>query len=344
MRTAAVILTAGVAGIAVTGGLGFAMIPWLKKLEFGQSYFKIKAQSNGKTGVPAMGGLTLVVGVCCAIVLAAATDKIAGGDIAASGSLVPEEMYTKLWSGVMAALAFGLIGFVDDYIKTVKHQNIGLSVKQKTVMQFFVSLAYLCSLYMGMNGAPYMYIPFVGAIETGFFHWISGIIIIYAAVNSVNITDGVDGLCACTAFPAFVSIGVIAALKGLLGFSMVAAAVAGACVGFVLWNRKPAKAFMGNAGSMFLGGMLVALSYAISCPLVLLLVGAAYAVEGASVLLQIIYYKKTGGKKLFQMAPVHRHLKICGRSKKKITAVFTVINIFGGAAAVAVMYYGGYIL
>ncbi len=345
MNTAAVILIAGVAGFAVTGVLGFIMIPWLKKLNFGQTILDIVPnRSAGKRNTPTMGGLMPIIGTCAAVILAAVTDKLAGGDIAASGSLLPQEMYTKLWSGMLTALAFAFIGFVDDYIKIRTHQTLGLTIKQKTVMQFFVSLAYLAGLYMGMNGAPHMFIPFVGAVETGIFHWIFGIVMIYAAVNAVNLTDGVDGLCGSVTLTTAVSIGVIAALKGFFGFSMAAAALAGACLAFVLWNKKPAKVFSGSTGSMFLGGMVVALAYAVGSPLILALAGIAYVIVGASDILQIIYYKKTGGKRFFETAPVHHHLKIIGWSEKKITLVFTAVNVLGGLAAVAVMYYGGYLM
>ncbi len=345
MKTAAVILIAGIAGLAVTGVSGFVMIPWLRKLKFGQTILDIGPKwHSSKQGTPTMGGMMFIIGTLAAIIVALATDKIMGGNIVAEGSLVPEEMYTKLWSGIIMALAFGLIGFIDDYIKVVKHQNLGLTIKQKTVMQFFVCLAYLTSLYMGMNGAPHMFIPFIGTVELGFFYWIFGIIIIYAAVNAVNFTDGVDGLCGSVTLTAAVSVAVIAALRGFFGFSTASAALAGACLGFVLWNKNPAKVFMGDTGSMFLGGMIVALCYAIGCPLILLFIGLVYVIEGASDVLQIIYYKKTHGKRLFKMAPIHHHFEMCGWSEKKITLVFTAVNALGGAAAIAVMYYGGYIL
>ena len=125
---------------------------------------------------------------------------------------------------------------------------------------------------------------------------------------------------------------------------MAAAALAGACVGFVLWNKNPAKVFMGDTGSMFLGGMVVALAYAIGCPLILLLVGIVYVIEGLSDVVQIVYYRISGGKRIFKMAPIHHHFEMNGWSEKKITLVFTAVNALGGAAATAVMYYGGYIL
>lgn len=339
MNIAAAIITAFVAAFAVTAVLGFAVIPWLRRLEFGKFIPDI-----GKMAVPRMGGIMFIIGTVSAILLTVITDKLMGGDIVASGSLVPQEMYTKLWSGVIMALAFGFIGFADDYIKIVKRQNLGLTIKQKSLMQVLTSVAYLTSLYMGMQGAPFMFVPFFDSIETGFFHWIFGIVFIYATVNSVNLTDGADGLCGSVTVTAAVSIAVIAALKGLFGFSAAAASLAGACIGFVLWNKKPAKVLMGETGSMFLGGMIVALAYAIGCPLIVVLAGIVYVIEGASDVIQIAYFKATGGKRIFKMAPLHRHLKLCGWSEKKTTLVFTSVNILGAAAAVAVMYYGGYIL
>lgn len=343
MNTAAAIITASVSAFAVTALLGFVMIPWLRKLKFGQTILDIGPKWHmTKQGTPTMGGLMFIIGTLLAILLTVITDKLMDGDIVASGSLVPQEMYTKLWSGVLMAIGFGFIGFVDDYIKAVKHRNLGLTIKQKTAMQLAVCVSYLLSLYMGMQGEPYMFIPFVGAVEIGFFHWIFGIVVIYACVNAVNFTDGIDGLCGSVTVTAAAALGVVAALRGFFGFSMAAAALAGACAGFVLWNKNPAKVFMGDTGSMFLGGMVVALAYAIGCPLILLLVGFIYVVEGLSDVLQIVYYRATGGKRIFKMAPIHHHFEMSGWSEKKITLVFTAVNALAGAAAVAVMYYGGY--
>lgn len=344
MNTVAAILTAGIAGFVITGVLGFVMIPWLRKLKFGQTILDIgpKWHSN-KQGTPTMGGLMFIIGTVAAILLTVITDKLMGGDITASGSLVPSEMYTKLWSGVLMALGFGFVGFIDDYIKSVKHRNLGLTIKQKTILQLLVCLAYLTSMYMSMQGAPHMFVPFAGTLEIGFFHWLFGIVVVYATVNAVNFTDGIDGLCGSVTFTAAVSVGIIAALKGLFGFSMASAALAGACLGFVIWNKNPAKVFMGDTGSMFLDGMVIALCYAIGCPTIILLVGIIYVIEGLSDVLQIVYYRISGGKRIFKMAPVHHHFEMCGWSEKKITIVFSTVNVIGGAVAVAVMYYGGYV-
>ena len=340
MSVSAVVAVACIAGIAVTAVSGLSIIPFLGRIEFGNSF-----RPFGKNQpVPSMGGIMPAIGTVCAVILAVATDKISGGDIVASGSLIGQEMHTKLWNGLLMAVSFSLVGMIDDYYKLKSRNNLGLSVKQKTVMQFFVSLAYLTGLYMGMNGMPYMFVPFFGNCEPGFFYWIAGIVLIYAAVNAVELTDGINGLCGGVTFTAAVSLGVIAAMKGLFGFSLMSAAVAGSCIGFLFWNTTCAKISLGKTGTMFFAGILVALSYAIGCPLILFLSGLSCFVIGSTDILQIAYYKKTGGKLLLKSAPIQNHLKINGWSDKKITLTFTFINALGGVAAVAVMYFGGYIL
>lgn len=339
MSVASVIAVAGITGLAVTVVLGFSFIPWLGKLGFGNTFTAFEKNQP----VPTMGGIIIAIGTVSAILLAVITDNITGGDIVASGSLISHEMNTKLWSGVIMAASVSLIGMIDDYYKIRTRQNLGLSVKQKSVMQFFVILAYLTGLYMGMSGKPYMFIPFFGNADTGFFYWIIGIIFIYASVNAVGISDGVDGLCEAITVTSAVSLGVIAALKGFFGFTLMPASLIGACVGLMLWNLKGVKIRIGKTGTMFIGGMVIAVSYAISCPLILILAGLSYFVIGASNIVQIVYYKKMGGRPLLKSAPVQHHLKLIGWSDKKIILTFTAVNILGGVAAVAVMRYGGYI-
>lgn len=338
MSVFATVAVAGAAGLAVTFILGFAFVPWLGKLEFGDGFLR-----SDKNPAPSMGGIILAVGTVSAAILAVATDAVAGGKIIESGSLTGHEMYTKFWNGLLMAVAFSLVGLIDDYFKIRTRQSIGLTVKQKTVMEFFVILAYLTGLYMGMNGKPYMFIPFIGNTEPGFFYWIIGIMLIYGTVNSADITDGIGGMSSNIMLTSAVSLGVIAALKGLFGFSVMSAAAAGSCLGFILWNKRSAKVHMGKTGTLFCGGMITALSYAIGCPLAVLLAGLSYFIIGLSDVVQIAYYKRTG-RPLLKNAPVQHHLKLIGWSDKKITLTFTAVNILGGAAAVFVMYYGGYIL
>ena len=189
-----------------------------------------------------------------------------------------------------------------------------------------------------------MFVPFIGNVETGFFYWIFGIVFIYCTVNSADVTNGVDGLSSGISATAAISLGVIAALKGFFGFSALSAALAGACIGFLLWNGNPAKIHSGKTGSLFLGGIMIALAYALNSPVILLLLCISYFIEGFSVVAQIVYFKATGGKLLLKTAPLHRHMELCGKNHKKISLTLSVINILGAALAVAVMYYGGYIL
>ena len=341
MKASAAILMAGIIGLLVTGVSGFAMIPWLRKLKFGQTILDIGPKwHKSKQGTPTMGGLMFIFGTSAALIVTVVTDKIMGGDIVASGSMIASEQYTKLWSGLIMALCFGLIGFADDYIKVVMHRNLGLTIRQKTVAQLLIALGYMTSMSMGMGGSPYMFIPFAGMVHMGLFYWIFGIVIIYATVNAVNFTDGIDGLCSGMTVTTSAAIGAVAAMKGLFGFSMAASALAGACVGFFLWNRNPAKVFMGDTGSMFLGGMVVAISYTLECPLILLFTGIVYVIEAMSDIIQIGYFKLTHGKRIFKMAPIHHHFEMSGWNEKKIVAVFSFVNAIGGLAGILLMHYG----
>ncbi len=338
--TVALVMAAFVAFI-VTWALGFALIPWLRRLKFGQTILEIYPNGyRGKQGTPTMGGILFIAGILAAVVVTFTTDRIAGGSLAASGSLLPSETRSKLYSGLLMAVSFGLIGFANDYIKVVLKQNLGLTIKQKTAAQLLVCVAYLMSLYLSMGHTPYTFIPFVGNIELGWFFFVFGVCVIYAAVNAVSITDGVDGLCSSVTLTTAIALSVIAIMKNALGAGVVSAALTGGCAGFLVWNRHPAKVFMGETGAMFLGGMVVAVSFALNCPLILLAVGVVYVIEGLSNIIQITYFRLTHGKLILKMAPIHRHLELSGWKERKITTVFTLINIIGCAAGILIMYYG----
>lgn len=347
MNTYAALALACVIGIAVSGALGFVIIPWLRKLKFGQTILDDgPVWHKSKQGTPTMGGIMFIIGTVVAIAVALITDKLLGGDILSDGceivgtTIMSGHNKAKFFGGLFMALGFGLIGFIDDYIKVVKKRNLGLTIKQKTAAQLVISVAYLVTLYLGSGHGTSMFIPFVGYVNIGFFYWILGICVIYAAINAVNFTDGIDGLCTSVTITFALAMGAIAALRMLFGFSLMAAALTGACIGFLLWNYNPAKVFMGDTGSLFLGGMVVALAYAVDCPLILILTGIIYVIEGASDVIQIGYFKITHGKRIFKMAPIHHHLEMSGWGEKKIVAVFTTINIIGGAVAFLLMWKG----
>lgn len=345
MNVIAVIILAALAAFGVTALLGFVFIPWLHKLKFGQTILDIgPSWHKKKQGTPTMGGLMFIIGVTLAVVVAFITDRLMGGNIIVGDHLIPDEIKIKIFGGILMALSFGFIGFIDDYIKVVKKRNLGLTELQKTGAQVIVCIGYLLCLFFAMNNSPYTFIPFVGNVQLGWFYWIFGICIIYGTVNAVNFTDGVDGLCSSVTLTSAVALAVIAAMHRLFGVSLLAAALAGGCAGFLVWNKNPAKVFMGDTGSMFMGGMVVAVAFALNCPLILVLVGIIYVVEGMSDVIQIGYFKVTHGKRIFKMAPIHHHFEMSGWNEKKIVLVFTTVNIIGCLAALALMYFGGYSL
>jgi len=346
MDSRLLILLTAAAGFFVTFLTGFAVIPWLHKLKFGQIILDIgPTWHKHKQGTPTMGGIMFIIGTVAAVIAGVITARMMGIDIIAGGTGIPlisSEIKTKFWSGLLMALSFALIGFADDYVKVVKKQNMGLSIKEKTVLQLFISITYLGSLYMGMNGTPHMFIPFIGNVNMGIFHWLFGICVIYCTVNAVNFTDGIDGLCSSVTVSVAVTLSIIAAMRSLFGVSLAAAALAGACAGFLVWNRKPAKVFMGDTGSMFLGGMVVAIAFALGSPVILFVVGLIYVIEGLSDIIQIIHFKAAHGKRFFKMAPLHHHFEKSGWGENKIVVVFTLISIAGCLAGAMLMHYGGY--
>lgn len=203
---------------------------------------------------------------------------------------------------------------------------------QKTLLQLIVSVAYLLSFYLSYGSR--MYIPFVGDVDLGIFYWILGIFIVYGTVNAVNLTDGIDGLCTSVTFIVGIAMMIGAVVFQYYGLGVLAAALAGGCAGFLVWNWHPAKVFMGDTGSMFLGGMVVALAYGLNCPLILIPVGIIYIAEAASDIIQVCYFKLTKGKRLFKMAPIHHHFEMSGWSEVKIVTVFSAVTLLGCAVGV----------
>lgn len=328
-----------VLSFAISALLGFVIIPWLRKLKFGQTILDIgPAWHKSKQGTPVMGGIMFIISTVLSFAVVMITDKIMGGNLLVGDSVVPDSVKIKIFAGILMALGFGLIGFADDYIKVAKKRNLGLTITQKSIAQILLMLAYLGALFM--SGNTFMNIPFVGSVDLKWFFWIFGMAVIYLTVNAVNFTDGVDGLCASVTSTAAIAFIVFAVLKGMFGVSILAAALAGGCLGYLIWNWHPSKVMMGDTGSMFLGGMVVALAYAVDSPLIILFLGIIYVIEMASDVLQIGYFKATHGKRIFKMAPIHHHFEMCGWKEVKIVIVFSIINIIGSAIGIALFYLG----
>jgi phospho-N-acetylmuramoyl-pentapeptide-transferase len=341
------LILAACGAFGITALLGYPVIPWLRKLKFGQIILDIGPKwHKHKQGTPTMGGMMFIAGIALSAATAFAANVWLGlglfdvPDIGVFTLRTSREITIKLVAGLIMAVTFGLLGFADDYVKVVKKRNKGLSISQKSVLQILISVGYLYSLYLAMHKSPYTVIPFVGSVHLGWFFWIFGFCVLYATTNAVNFTDGVDGLCSSVTVTAGVALAVIAVMRGLFGAGVLAAAMVGGCAGFLVWNRNPAKVFMGDTGALFLGGLLIAITFALDMPIILLLVGLVYVIEGMSDVIQIGYFKLTHGKRIFRMAPFHHHLERGGWNEKKITLVLSLVNLIGCIAGIAAVWFG----
>ena len=320
---------AALVAFAVTGALGFLVIPYLRKLKFGQTILDIGPNwHKEKQGTPTMGGIMIIAGVLLGVVIAFSYSAFTNGRF--SAELTDMHRLTNLLSGLVMAIMMSGIGFMDDYIKVVKKRNLGLTAKQKTFLQLLIAAAYLLSLYLG--GMKITNIPFIGDVDItsglGLVFWPIALMFIYGFTNAVNLTDGIDGLASSVTLVVACAFMLGATFLYNISMSILAAALAGACGGFICWNAKPAKVFMGDTGSMFLGGMVVALSFGIERPVLLIFAGCTYFLEAISDIIQVAYYKKTK-KRIFKMAPLHHHFEMCGWSEQKIVFVFSLITVVG---------------
>ena len=334
----------------VTGALGFIIIPWLRKLKFGQTILEIgPSWHKSKQGTPNMGGLMFIIGIIVSFVIAMLLSLFVFKQSVETNDIMNENTHRDLVlliSGLVLSVGFGIVGFADDYIKIKLKRNEGLTAKQKTLGQLLMSLGFIATLWFSHNTS--WTIPFFGTVNfesnafTAIVFWVLSIFIIYGCVNSVNLTDGIDGLCTSVTITVSIAFIVIGEMMAYLGLKIFAGALLGGMIGFLCWNWNPAKTFMGDTGSLFLGGMVVALGYICKCPLILLPIGIVYVCETMSDIIQIGYFKITHGKRVFKMAPIHHHFEMCGWKEKKICFVFSFVNLIGCAVGVLLMYFGIY--
>ena len=331
---------AAIAAFLISAVTGKFLIPFLHKLNFGQTILEEGPKwHKSKQGTPIMGGIMFIIAIVAVSVISTVVYMLTGsGFIETYFSDISREV-TFIFAGLGLALANGLIGFIDDYTKVIKKRNLGLTAIQKLVLQFAVAGAYLATLGIAGYGTSTI-IPFVGFVDLGFFYYIIAAIVIVGVVNAVNLTDGVDGLDGSITFFVAVSFMLIASKLYSLGITAVSAAIAGACLGFLVWNFHPAKVFMGDTGSLFLGGIVCALAFAVNMPILLLPLGIVYLCEMFSVMLQVGYFKLTHGKRLFKMSPIHHHFEMCGWSEVKIVAVFSAVTALFGAGSFLLVLFG----
>ncbi len=323
--------TAAVA-FTITALVGKFLIPFLHKLNFGQTILDIgPSWHKEKQGTPTMGGIMFIIGIVITTIASVLVNSIYHGF-----STIDKFVFI----GLAMAFCSGLIGFIDDYIKVVKKRNLGLTAIEKLILQFVVAIAYLVVMKI-CGDDTFIAIPFAGMVNLGYFYYVIMALVIVGMMNAVNITDGIDGLDASVTFFVAMAFMLIASLLQLFdSVVLFSASVAGGCLGFLVWNFHPAKVFMGDTGSLFLGGIVCAIAFALDMQLILLLVGIIYLVEMFSVMLQVGYFKLTHGKRIFKMSPIHHHFEMCGWNEMKIVGVFSLITALCGIIAIILVVLG----
>ena len=314
------ILSFGVAAIA-----GLILVPVLRKLKAGQMIREDGPTWHmSKQGTPSMGGLMFLLSIAVAILIAGA-ESFAMGD---SAHLVV----------FLFALVFGIIGFIDDFQKLRHKANEGLTAAQKFLLQLAAAVVFTIWLRNIGYLTPNLYIPFLN-MEIALpwvVYMVFAAFVMVGTVNAVNLTDGVDGLATGVTIPVALFYLAVAAWYGRNDVAVLAAALAGGLFAFLIYNFHPAKVFMGDTGSLFLGGMGCGLAFALNLPLVIPVIGLIYVSEVVSDIIQVVYFKKTGGKRFFRMAPLHHHLELGGWSEVKLFCVFSMLT-----AALCVLAFAG---
>ena len=306
------ILITGVVGCALSWALGHFLLPVLHALKAGASIREIgPTWHNNKTGTPIMGGLMFIFAAILCLL----------------GNLPSMTDYSVFFVLVLA-LCFGFIGFLDDFTKVRYHRNLGLTSLQKAMLQMAVSALFLYGMYKAGVMDTHLYIPFwnksfnLHPIVYIFF----AMFVMVGCVNSVNLTDGVDGLSSSVTLPVMVFFTAASVALGKYDLALLPASLVGGLIAYLTYNWHPAKVFMGDTGSLFLGGVVCAMAFALEIPLILILVGFVYICETMSDILQISYFKLTHGKRLFKMAPIHHHFEMCGWKEEKIVLSFASVS------------------
>lgn len=287
--------------------MGPVIIPILRKLKMGQTERVDGVQSHlKKSGTPTMGGVIILLSVVIT-------------------SVFYIKDYPKIIPILFVTLGFGLIGFLDDYLKVVMKRSDGLFPKQKMALQIVVTAVFAFYLVKFTDVSLTMLIPFSGGyyLDIGWFAIPLMFFAVIGTVNGVNFTDGLDGL-ASSVTVLVATFFTVVAIGTKSGIEPITCAVVGALLGFLLFNVYPASVFMGDTGSLALGGFVASTAYMLQMPVFIVIVGLIYLIEVLSVMIQVTYFKKTGGKRIFKMAPIHHHFELCGWSETRVVAVFSI--------------------
>ena len=324
MTVSWMLVAAASAAFCITAVSGIFLIPALHRLHFGQTIRESgPVWHNKKQGTPTMGGFCFILGVLLAVGLA-----YVGLSRLEPGLLEPQQLQASL---LVLFLAFGsgFIGFLDDFTKVVRHRNLGLLAWQKLVLQFLVTGCFMAGLSsLGLMTRIIM-LPVVGAVDLGIFYYPIAFFGIIFLVNAVNLTDGLDGLCSCVTFVSMLGYLLAASMLGFYHVAVLSTAMAAACAGFLVWNFYPAKVFMGDTGSMFLGGMVTALAFVMGRPELVIFFGIVYIWDAMTVVIQRVYFKLTHGKRIFRMTPIHHAFEMRGWKEPRINAFFSFLALVG---------------
>lgn len=299
------------AGIALVICLlmGPILIPFLGRLKAGQSIREDGPRSHlAKAGTPTMGGIIIITAVLFSALL------VAGHSL-------------EVFACVLVMVAFGAVGFWDDYIKVVLRRSLGLRAREKLGLQLLIGVIFGFILIFVLGRGTDIIIPFSGwSIESGFFYILFLIVVLMGTANGVNLTDGLDGLAAGATIPVALGFVVICTMTSHFDLAVFAGALAGACLGFLVFNRYPARVFMGDTGSMALGGAIASLAVITKSEVALIILGGLYVIETLSVIIQVASYQLTGHR-VFRMAPLHHHFELKGWSEVKVVLAFWLASL-----------------
>lgn len=293
---------------AITTILGPIIIPILRRLKIGQTEREELKSHQVKNGTPTMGGLIIIASVILT-------------------SLLYMNRYPKILPVMFLTLGFGIIGFWDDYLKVVLKRSDGLLPWQKMLLQVVVTGVFAIYMMFFSDIPLTMLIPFSNGyyLDLGIFAIPVLFIAVIGTVNGVNFTDGLDGLLSSVTIMVATFFTVVA-VGNQCGLAPISCAVVGALLGFLVFNVFPASVFMGDTGSLALGGFVVGMAYMMQMPLFIIIIGFIYLAEVLSVMIQVTYFKKTGGKRIFKMAPIHHHFELCGWSETRVVAIFSIVT------------------
>ena len=295
----------------LTTAIAPIFIPFLLKLKVGQTVRDDGPESHlKKNGTPTMGGIIILIGFI-------------------GGSVIFCSRYSNTIPIMLMTIGFGLIGFIDDYIKVVLKRSMGLRAWQKLLLQIIVTAIFAVYLTKVSGVNLLLRVPFTNGymLDLSWFSYVILFIAVLGTVNGANLTDGVDGLASSVTIVIAIYFAIIAVLENM-GLEPTTLALIGSLLGFLVFNCYPAKVFMGDTGSLALGGYVIATAYMLNMPLYVIIVAVIYLVENISVMLQVSYFKITKGKRLFKMAPIHHHFEKSGWSETKVVTVFTIVSIF----------------